>query len=922
MTSAEIRKEFFRFFEKRGHKIVPSAPVIPYDDPTLLFTNAGMNQFKDVFLGIGKRDYTRAVNSQKCIRVSGKHNDLEEVGRDTYHHTFFEMLGNWSFGDYYKKEAIEWAWELLTKSTEGGWGLDKNRLYATVFETDTEAEELWKKFTDIDPTHVLRFGKKDNFWEMGETGPCGPCSEIHIDLSEKGDCGHLVNAGDPRVMEIWNLVFIQYNRDDKGTLTPLPSKHVDTGMGFERICSVLQQKKSNYDTDIFLPILDKIASISGKSYSNTLQTISEIRNPKSEIDIAMRVIADHVRMLSFSIADGGIPSNEGRGYVMRRILRRAARFGRNLGMHEPFIYKIVEAVVQSMGNQYPEIKERQIHIERVIKGEEESFNITLDRGLEIFETVIEKIGHSKTFPGEDAFKLYDTFGFPLDLTEMIAAERGLKVDTGRFVELMEGQRSRARDAVKSSTQIAHIGNEFNDSNFIGYDQYEADVILDKVIDDKYISFNETPFYVESGGQVNDTGIVEGERFRARILKSIKYDKKLIHEIEILEGNITDFIGKIVHVKVDYNRRQNIMRNHTATHLLHEALRKVLGNHVQQHGSLVATDRLRFDFNHFERVTEEQIREIENIVNNKISEGILVEAREMPFEEAKKIPGIKMFFGEKYGDVVRVIKMADNFSAELCGGTHVKNTADIGLFKITSESSIASGIRRIEAVTGEGVKQYINERLTIIKNLDIELTRLFKDKEKLENELFKHKKIDITPKPQLAVLSPTENPTRATIEKVETLFRQRQQIVEQTNKEVLDLQKELSKFRVKSAGSNIDQLVNNGIPVDDFKIVTAKIVVANMDELKSMGDTLRSKLVSGVGVFGSVVDEKVAFVCVVTDDLIKNKKLQAGKIVGEIAKIAGGSGGGRPHLATAGGKDVNKLDVALEKTVDIIKAMIA
>jgi alanyl-tRNA synthetase len=909
MTSGEIRNSFLKFFEKHGHKIVPSSPVIPYDDPTLLFTNAGMNQFKDIFLGTGKRDYNRAADSQKCIRVSGKHNDLEEVGRDTYHHTFFEMLGNWSFGDYYKKEAIEWAWELMTKV----WGLDKNRLYASVFETDTEAEELWKKVTDINPSHVLRFGKKDNFWEMGESGPCGPCSEIHIDLSEKGDCGHLVNAGDPRVMEIWNLVFIQYNRDDKGTLTPLPSKHVDTGMGFERICAVLQGKKSNYDTDVFTPILTHISNLVGKPYQSKLD---------DPLDVAMRVIADHVRMLSFSIADGGIPSNEGRGYVMRRILRRAARFGRSLGMHEPFIHKIVEAVVQSMGDQYPEIRVRQNHIERVIKGEEESFNATLDRGLEIFETVIVEIGHSKTFPGEDAFKLYDTFGFPLDLTELMATERGLKVDVVRFVELMEEQRTRARDAVKSSTETLQIGNEFNDSQFIGYDQSEADVLLDKVVDNKYVSFNETPIYIESGGQVDDTGIVEGEGFRARILKSIKQDKKLIHEIEILEGNITDNIGKVVHVKVDYNRRTNIMGNHTATHLLHEALRRVLGSHVQQHGSLVAPDRLRFDFNHFERVTEEQIREIEKIVNKKISEGISVEAGEMPIEEAKKIPGIKMFFGEKYGDVVRVIKMADNFSAELCGGTHVKNTADIGLFKITSEASIASGIRRIEAVTGDGIKQYINDQLQNIAKIDKELLNLFNEKDFLEKELSQHKKIDKTPKLKLVVPPSAENPTLTTIDDVETLLHKREKIVAQTNKEISDIKKKLSKYRVQEASSGIDALVAGGVTFDGFKIVSSKIEASSMDELKNIGDTLRAKLTSGIGVLGTVIDEKVALVCVVTDDLIKNKKLQAGKIVGEIAKIAGGSGGGRPHLATAGAKDVNKLDEVLQKTVDIIKAMIA
>lgn len=905
-TSNEIRNDFIKFFEQRGHKFVPSSPVIPYDDPTLLFTNAGMNQFKDVFLGIGTRDYSRAVNSQKCIRVSGKHNDLEEVGRDTYHHTFFEMLGNWSFGDYYKKEAIEWAWELLTVV----WKLDKKRLYATVFETDDEAEELWKKVTDINPSHVLRFGKKDNFWEMGETGPCGPCSEIHIDLSEKGDCGHLVNAGDPRVMEIWNLVFIQYNRDDKGMLTPLPAKHVDTGMGFERICAVLQGKKSNYDTDVFTPILNHISNLVGKPYQSKLD---------DPLDIAMRVIADHVRMLSFSIADGGIPSNEGRGYVMRRILRRAARFGRSLGMHEPFIYKIVEAVVQSMGNQFPEIKERQIHIERVIKGEEESFNSTLDRGLEIFERVIEEIGHSKTFPGEDVFKLYDTYGFPLDLTEMIAAEKGLKVDVGRFVELMEAQRTRARDAVKSSTQILNIGNEFDDSIFIGYDVDQADVILEKVIDNKYISFNRTPFYIESGGQVDDTGIIESEGFKARVLKSIKQDKKLIHEIEILEGNIAEHIGKTVHVKVDYKRRQNIMRNHTATHLLHETLRRVLGNHVQQHGSLVAPDRLRFDFNHFEKVSDEQIKQIEKIVNQKISEGIDVEAKEMPIEEAKKIPDIKMFFGEKYGDTVRVLKLKDNFSAELCGGTHVKNTSDIGFFKIVSEASIASGIRRIEAVTGEGVKLYLEEQIAKILDMDNDLKILLKEKEALEQELNQYKKIEPSNPPSLGVVPISiQIVNSAIVNDVESLFKQREVAIEQINKQINDLKKELSKYRVSDVASSLDVLIAEARTLDDFKIVSAKVNSDTMDELKSIGDTLRSKLSSGVGVLAATIDGKVALVCVVTDNLIKEKKLQAGKIVSEVAKLIGGNGGGRPHLATAGGKDVNKLDEALANVANIVE----
>ncbi|MBU1297981.1 MAG: alanine--tRNA ligase [Bacteroidetes bacterium] len=931
MTSTEIRNSFIKFFEERGHRIVPSAPVIPYDDPTLLFTNAGMNQFKDVFLGIGKRDYTRAVNSQKCIRVSGKHNDLEEVGRDTYHHTLFEMLGNWSFGDparpaggYYKKEAIEWAWELLTKV----WGLDKKRLYATVFETDDEAEQLWRKVTDIDPIHVLRFGKKDNFWEMGETGPCGPCSEIHIDLTDDLSGIKLVNADDPRVMEIWNLVFIQYNRDENGTLTPLPAKHVDTGMGFERICAVLQGKKSNYETDVFMPIITRISELVDKLYQSKLE---------DPLDISMRVIADHVRMLSFSIADGGIPSNEGRGYVMRRILRRAARFGRNLGMHEPFIYKVVEAVVHSMGNQYPEIKEKQTHIERVIKGEEESFNVTLDRGLEIFESVVARLEKSKTFPGEDAFKLYDTFGFPIDLTQLIAEDRGLHVDIATFTELMNEQRERARTATKGKfvfnadvenldalTEEDIISSAYKPSVFVGYETTEtiAEVVRIRKIKDKIlVALDRTTFYVESGGQVDDAGYIEYNNGRINIQDVIKHENDIYHVLDIVEAKEIK-ISSVVKTVVNKNWRLKTMKNHTATHLLHEALRQVLGTHVQQQGSLVAPDHLRFDFNHFEKLNQEQLSSIEKIVNDKITAAVDVQAEVMSLDKARKVPGVKMFFGEKYGDIVRVIKMADNFSAELCGGTHVKNTRDIGSFKIISESSIASGIRRIEAVTGKGVKQYIDEQLQMIGELDKHLSELLKEKESLEKELSQYKKVEPSKQPSLGIVpTSTETPTRKTVNEVELLLQQREQATEQVNKEILDLKKELSKYRVKEAASGIDALVTNAISFDGFKIVSAKLEVSTMEELKSIGDTLRLKLSSGVGVLGAIIDDKVALVCVVTDDLIKEKKIQAGKIVSEVAKIAGGSGGGRPHMATAGGKDIDKLDEALSKVPEIVKAMI-
>ena len=945
MTANEIRNSFLKFFEERGHKIAPSASVIPIDDPTLLFTNAGMNQFKDVFLGTGKRNYARAADSQKCIRVSGKHNDLEEVGRDTYHHTFFEMLGNWSFGDYYKKEAIEWAWELLTKV----WGLDKRRLYATVFENDDEAEELWKKVTDIDKSHVLRFGKKDNFWEMGETGPCGPCSEIHIDLTDDLSGGKLVNAGDPRVMEIWNLVFIQYDRDANGNLSPLPAKHVDTGMGFERICAVLQEKKSNYDTDVFMPIIHGIEEISGQKYTGNIET--QVAHRTSDIDIAMRVIADHARMLSFSIADGGIPSNEGRGYVMRRILRRAARFGRNLGMHEPFIHKVVDAVVQSMGSQYPETKEKQSHIERVIKGEEESFNATLDRGLEIFESVIKKIGGSKAFPGEEAFKLYDTYGFPLDLTQLMAQERGLTVDGSRFEELMEEQRVRSRatprglkSAIKHLYHSASLEDKesarhldtrsFDESfRFEGYDRFDSTgVVLEAR--DRFVILDRTSFYAESGGQVGDKGEFYTED--NRIIRILDTQKSGNINVHLVDTEYMDFVdsswnykltpGERVTAAVDPQHRKPTMANHTATHLVHEALRQVLGEHLHQQGSLVAPDHLRFDFNHFEKITPDQLKAIEEIVNEKISQSIDVKALNDPkdwvtIEEAKKkYPSVKMFFGEKYGDKVRVVQVP-GFCAELCGGTHVKNTKDIGLFKIIAESSIASGIRRIEAVTGDGLNQYIQKQIDKIGDLDRHLEQLFNEKIQLEKQL--GLVTDTPPKPVRTerLTIPSRQIARESIEAVEQTLHERERSIELQTKNLLDLKKEISKVHVKQASSGIEAIVAGGISLDGFKVVSARIEASTMDELKSLGDSLRSKLSSGVGVLGAVVDEKAAFVCVVTDDLIKERKLQAGKIVGELAKKVGGGGGGRPHLATAGGKDVPRLDEALQQTVEVIKSML-
>jgi alanyl-tRNA synthetase len=936
MTANEIRNGFLKFFKERGHTIVPSSPVLPYEDPTLLFTNAGMNQFKDVFLGTGKRHYRRAADSQKCIRVSGKHNDLEEVGRDTYHHTFFEMLGNWSFGDYYKSEAIQWAWELLT----GVWGIEKKRLFATVFETDDEAEEYWKKATDIDPSHILRFGKKDNFWEMGETGPCGPCSEIHIDLTPDYSGGTLVNAGDPRVMEIWNLVFIQYDCDAKGTLTPLPAKHVDTGMGFERICAVLQRKQSNYETDVFMPIISRIAEITNKQYGGTVSPESPgqpAKNLRSEIDVAFRVIADHARMLSFSIADGGIPSNEGRGYVMRRILRRAARFGRTLEMREPFIHKVVDAVAKSMGDQYPEIREKQPHIERVIRGEEESFSATLDRGLEIFDSVIERISHSKTFPGEDAFKLYDTYGFPLDLTEMMAKERGLTVETGRFMELMEQQKERARTGrTRDGSDRADELLQFETaSEFVGYELLECDteVLFQQYQESEgghyYLALRSTPFYTESGGQVGDTGELELRQFGSRFPVSRAFKTKDGAVIHVLPSFDERGVASSVHARIDIPRRHNIERNHTATHLVHEALRRILGTHAHQQGSLVAPDHLRFDFNHFEKITPDQLNAIEEIVNEKVGQSITVVALNDPkewltIEEAKRrYPNVKMFFGEKYGERVRIVEIDPAFSVELCGGTHVRNTKEIGLFKIISESSIASGIRRIEAVTGEGLNQYIRRRLEKVGELDHQLERLLREKEELERQLPQHSQVAPSERPSLGTVSlPVGMPPREQLAAIDRVARLREEALEQVSASTHELRKELSKVRVKEASSGFDEMISRGVPVDGFTVVSARIEAGSAEELKSLADTLREKLPSGVGVLGAVIDQKVALVCVVTDDLIRGKKLAAGKIVGELAKRVGGGGGGRPHLATAGGKDISKLDETLDQVAGIIQSMMS
>ena len=933
MTSSEIRNSFLKFFEERAHTIVPSAPVVPYDDPTLLFANAGMNQFKDVFLGTGKRSYTRAADTQKCIRVSGKHNDLEEVGRDTYHHTFFEMLGNWSFGDYYKKEAIQWAWELLTKV----WGLPKNRLWATVYKDDQEAEQLWKSVTDIDPNHILRFGEKDNFWEMGETGPCGPCSEIHIDRTPDGTAtASMVNAGIADVMEIWNLVFIQYNRDETGKLTPLPAKHVDTGMGFERVCAVLQNKNSNYDTDVFTPIINKISELTKQHYNGSLQ--STIDNRQRETDTSMRVIADHVRTLTFAIGDGATPSNEGRGYVLRRILRRAARFGRNLGMHEPFIYNLIPTLVETMSYIFPEIQTNQEHIQRVIKGEEESFNATLDRGLEKFEAVVKQIGHSKAFPGEDAFKLYDTFGFPLDLTELMAIERGLNVDVGTFSELMQKQKERSREIYTGSLNIIIPKPQLNvtgtytppeKTTFLGYSETKLNSIV-VALGARWFALRETPFYGESGGQVGDTGFIIADRIQYKVIDTKREQDIYAH---ITEDDLPDIKNKIVTAEIDLERRLSIMRNHSATHLLHKALRQILGTHVQQAGSLVAPDYFRFDFSHFAKLSEQELTDIEALVNEKIKENIPRTSglNNIPFEDAKKM-GALMFFGDKYGDRVNVIQFGD-FSTEFCGGTHVNNTGEIGYFKIRSEGSVASGVRRIEGVTHiyarellvskeEEYVRFLKEESNSIINMQ-QIIKMFPATSPISKNSTSSFEIELKEfeKPLNIPSDIINGDLNLRFQEQESRLHKLKDFKNRLSKKEKELSIEFMRAKSIDFSSEIDSLMQNAPILYGIKIVATKIDADNIESLKSYGDTLRSKLGSGVGVLASVIEDKVQLVCVVTDDLVAAKKIEAGKVVGAVAKLVGGGGGGRPHMATAGGKDITKIDEALSHTKSIVESLL-
>ena len=859
MSSSEIRKSFLDFFESKKHSIVSSSPVVLPTDPTLLFTNAGMNQFKEVFLGVRDSTDKRIANTQKCIRVSGKHNDLEEVGVDTYHHTFFEMLGNWSFGDYYKKEAISWAWELMTEI----WGLEKKRIWVTVYQTDDEALSLWKELTDIDPNRILRFDEKDNFWEMGETGPCGPCSEIHYDLtSDATATAEMVNADLPEVIEIWNLVFIQFNRRSDGALEELSAKHVDTGMGFERICAVLQNKKSNYDTDVFTPILDKIASLSGKTY-------------EGDDAIAMRVIADHIRTLSIAIADGIIPSNDGRGYVLRRLLRRAVRYGRTLGFTKPFLGELFPIVQSQLSLVFPELNLQSKTVIRTLISEEESFSKTLDRGITLFEAVANSLSAGELFPGHEAFMLYDTFGFPLDLTVLMASEKKLKVDEDEFINLMEEQRLRARSARSTEAQniqmdlISDLVQQEVCSSFIGYNSTQIETEILSIIDDNTILLKETPFYPEGGGQIGDQGIIKGENFVFEVTDTKKVAEGIIFHIgKIVIGELKE--NSKVSAEVDRYRRGQMRRSHTSTHLLNAALRQIVDPSIKQAGSLVTPDRLRFDFNYYEAIPKDLLHQIEQVVNHEIMRNTFVETNEMSLETVKQDSNIQAVFDDKYGDTVRVVSIGD-FSKELCGGTHVKMTGDIGTFRIISESSVAAGVRRIEAITG----------LEAVNWTSIEHDTLTCICQKLS-------------------VKPHEIEER----------------IESINVQLKKAEKQLKEFKMKSAVSNLDDLISQVKQVNGNNVLASNLGETPMDALRQVLDRLRQKISSGIIILGSQDNGKACFASSVSEDLI-SKGFHAGKIIGEVAAVANGGGGGKPDRAQAGGKDGSKVNEAIASVVDIL-----
>ena len=876
MKANELRQKFFDFFRSKSHVIVPSASMVIRNDPTLMFTNAGMNQFKDIFLGNQQPVSPRIANSQKCLRVSGKHNDLEEVGHDTYHHTMFEMLGNWSFGDYFKKEAIEWGWEFLTKELN----IPEDRLYATIFEgskeekvpRDDEAYSHWEHCFSEPAGRIIEGSRKDNFWEMGETGPCGPCSEIHIDIRDDDERrktpGHLlINKGHPHVIEIWNLVFIQYNRRAGGELDPLPSKHVDTGMGFERLCMVVQGKKSNYDTDIFRAVIDELSAFTGKSYGK-----------KDTWDIAMRVIADHLRAVAFSVADGQLPSNNKAGYVIRRILRRAVRYGyNNLGIEEPFIYRLVPSLVNAMGGQYPELEKAQDQITKVILEEEASFLKTLGKGLRMISKMIDdlKKSGSDLLPGDTAFELYDTYGFPADLTQLILKEHKMRLDINGFENAMKGQKKRSREDANVEAGDWIIVSESDSTDFTGYEKTEDEVLITRYRNVKYkgkesveLVFNRTPFYAESGGQAGDSGFISSGKEKIRVRDTIKENNLIIH--------ITDKIPAVPEATfkavVDKEKRLMTANNHTATHLLHFALRKVLGSHVEQKGSLVTADRLRFDFSHFSKPTKEEIMEVERIANQMVRQNHELKVFEdISLEKARKM-GAMALFGEKYGETVRVVEFGD--SIELCGGTHVSRTGNIGHIKIVSESAIASGIRRIEALTASKAEEFINERLS-------------------ETD-------------EASALLKSTGDIRINIEK----------LLAENN----SLKKAIERLQTREAIIIRKSLEEKATDINGRKFMSGIIEADSPDLLKTVAHMIRNTDDNIVLAIGCATGAKAHLLVMVSDRLVNEMKLNAVNIIKEISPEIGGGGGGQPFLATAGGKNPDGLARAIRKAEDYIRKL--
>jgi alanyl-tRNA synthetase len=893
MPSAnEIRQQFIDFFvKKHGHTFVPSSSVVPHDDPTLFFANAGMNQFKDVFLGTGTRPYKRAANTQKCIRAGGKHNDLEDVGKDTYHHTFFEMLGNWSFGDYFKKEAIRWAWELLTQV----WKLDKSRLHATVFEgdpqqglaPDDEAAALWRSETDIDPSHIHKGSRKDNFWEMGDAGPCGPCSEIHIDLTPDRNGGKLVNKGTANVIEIWNLVFIQFNRGPDGKLTPLPAKHVDTGMGFERLTAVLQGKKSNYDTDVFAPIFQAIQRITkAPAYTGKLD---------DHKDTAYRVIADHIRALTFALTDGARIGNEDREYVLKRILRRAERFGRQyLGATEPFLCDLVPIVVEVMGATFPEIKRAPGEVAGMIRTEEEGFIRMLDRGIKYFQeaAAVSQVGEgvewagSKVISGKHAFKLHDTYGLYIDIVEQMAAEHGLKVDRAGFDDEMRKAKDRARGSRKKMTITAVSGElpKADDSAKYGPDVLEATVlgwVKDNTViregaleedDEAALLLDRTNFYAEQGGQVGDSGVIVNEFCDFEVEDTQRLGDAVLHIGRVLNGVLE--AGETVHLDRAGGYRADTMRNHTATHLLNWALRKVLGEGIEQRGSLVDAEKTRFDFTHDKLLSAEEIAKVERLVNEKIYSDLPVTPVTMPLAQAKNIVGVRAVFGEKYPDPVRVLLIGPEKpeeatledSVEFCGGTHLNHTGQAGFFKIVSQELVGKGVRRVTAVTGREAVATVQRLSAVVDDLAGRFN-----------------------------CAPEDLPRR----------------VEVLQEEVKKLQTQLRKGAASDLAGAGDRLLSQAIESNGAKIIVGELPAAPIEQIRQQLDRLREKAKSAVAVIGWADEGKVGLLSLVTDDLGK-KGLHAGKLVGEVAKVVGGKGGGpATGIAQAGGKDAAKLGEALQ-----------